>query len=240
MLPNPRRGLRTLRADSATRTRLTDRAFMQFLQSRRPDLRRIAAHTRGEHTMDDVIGEVWLTARQIGDKRGLDIDFAEPDDQELVLSWVYRQLVSWADKSVRFAVKLDRDWDTEDAEYAAHALARLLTAPEHFDPVMFLLAEEDRAAPLRLAQHSYSQASAWLILLHRFDWALDALASNLRLIDDTVRRRIVASGQHMRVQPSLFDRIQRIAEDFEPLKAKGLLRTTEHTDARGATMDLFD
>lgn len=39
-----------------------------------------------------------------------------------------------AEKALRYAVKLDRDWDNEDSERAGTALARLLSAPLDSDP----------------------------------------------------------------------------------------------------------
>lgn len=200
----------------------TDGSVLNFLASRCADLRKIASRTCGDHTFDDVCGEVWLVANDIARKRGLAIDFLNADDQELILSWLHCRLVRFAEKSVRFAVKLDRDWDTEDAESAMNALARLLTAPEQFDPLVKMQAEEDRFSPLALIQHSYSQASAYVILLHRFDWDLEALAEHLRLAAATVRHKIVSSGVHMRAQPSLFDRISSIDLAFVPTIARRL------------------
>jgi hypothetical protein len=191
-----------------------------FLDSRRQDLRRIAARTCGEYTIDDVCSEAWLIADEISQKRGFAIDFLNRDDQEQLLSWLYVRLVRYADKSVRYAVKLDRDWDTEDAESAAGALARLLTAPEQFDPLVRLLDEEDRFDPMALIQYSYSQAAAYVILLHRFDWDMTVLADHLRIVVATLRAKVCASGAWMASQPSLFDRINSVDLDFLPRVAK--------------------
>ncbi|PBI85493.1 hypothetical protein BKP43_47650 [Variovorax boronicumulans] len=194
----------------------TSDPLLIFLTSRRADFRRIASRTCGEHTVEDVCAESWLIAQEISRKRGLPIDFLNVDDQELVLSWLHCKLVRYADKSVRFAVKLDKDWDAQDPESASNALARLLTAPEQFDPLVRLLDEEEKFDPLALIQHSYSQASAYVILLHRFSWDLESLAEHLRLLTTTVRSKVIASGVHMKVQPSLFDRIHVIERDFLP------------------------
>lgn len=191
-----------------------------FLDSRRQDLRRIAARTCGEYTVDDVCSEAWLIAEEISQKRGFAIDFLNRDDQEQMLSWLYVRLVRYADKSVRYAVKLDRDWDAEDADSAMGALARLLTAPDQFDPLVRLLDEEDRFDPMALIQYSYSQASAYVILLHRFDWDLADLADHLRIVVATLRAKVCASGAWMSSQPSLFDRINTIDLDFLPRLAK--------------------
>ncbi len=194
-----------------------------FLDSRRQDLRRIAARTCGEFAIDDVCSEAWLVADEISRKRGFAIDFLNRDDQEQLLSWLYVRLVRNADKSVRYAVKLDRDWDSEGAESAAGALARLLTAPERFDPLMRLLDEEDRFDPMALIQYSYSQAAAYVILLHRFDWDLTVLADHLRIVAATLRAKVCASGAWTASQPSLFDRINIIDLNFLPRVAKRYL-----------------
>ncbi|MGJ7538518.1 MULTISPECIES: hypothetical protein [unclassified Variovorax] len=128
----------------------TSDPLLSFLSARRADFRRIAARTCGEHTVEDVSAESWLIAEEISRKRGLAIDFLNTDDQELVLSWLHCKLVRYADKSVRFAVKLDKDWDNQDAESAMNALARLLTAPEQFDPLVRMLDEEEKFDPLAL------------------------------------------------------------------------------------------
>ncbi|WP_374590350.1 hypothetical protein [Aquabacterium sp.] len=194
--------------------------FKRFLDSRRKDLRRIAAQTCGECMIDDVCSEAWLVADEISRKRGFAVDFLNTDDQEQLLSWLYVRLVRYADKSVRYAVKLDRDWDSEDADSAAGALARLLTAPEQFDPLKRLIEEENRFDPMALIQYSYSQASAYVILLHRFDWDLANLADHLRVVVATLRTKVCASGAWMANQPSLFDRINTVELDFSPRLAK--------------------
>lgn len=195
-------------------------AYAHFLVSRRADLRRIASRTNGDHSVEDVHIEAWLTADQISRRRGWAVDFLNVDDQELLLSWLYGKLVRYAEKNVRFAIKLDRDWNKEDADSALDTLARLLTAPERFDPLVQMLDEEQKFDPLALTRHSYSQASAYVILLHRFEWDFEALAAHLRLVAVTVKAKVAASGVHMRLQPSLFDRITTVDPDFLPTIAR--------------------
>lgn len=151
-----------------------------------------------------------------------------------MLAWLYVRLVRYADKSVRYAVKLDRDWDSEDADSAAGALARLLTAPDQFDPLVRLLDKEDRFDPMALIQYSYSQASAYVILLHRFDWHLADLADHLRIVVATLRAKVCAIGAWMASQPSLFDRINAIELDYSPRLGKryALGRDVESSQAQ--------
>ncbi|MDG0857494.1 hypothetical protein [Roseateles puraquae] len=195
-------------------------SYQAFIIQRRSDLRRIARQTCGEHTAEDVEVEAWLIAERISTKRGFPVNFSHRADQEQVLAWLHNELVKYADKRLRYAVKLDKDWDKEDADSAVHAMARLLTAPETFDPAISLLRREDEPDPLALTQHSYSQASAYVILLCRFEWDAEELALHLRIVVHTLMARLRWFGAWTRWQASLFDGLQTIALDFEPTKAR--------------------
>lgn len=196
-------------------------SYQAFIIQRRSDLRRIARQTSGEHTAEDVEVEAWLIAERISTRRGFPVNFSHRADQEQVLAWLHNELVKYADKRLRYAVKLDKDWDKEDADSAVHAMARLLTAPETFDPAISLLRREDEPDPLALTQHSYSQASAYVILLCRFEWDAEELASHLRIVVQTLMARLRWFGAWTRWQASLFDGLQTIALDFEPARARG-------------------
>jgi hypothetical protein len=52
------------------------------------------------------------------------------------------------------------------------------------------LRREDEPDPLALTQHSYSQASAYVILLCRFEWDVEELASHLRIVVQTLMARL--------------------------------------------------
>lgn len=198
-------------------------SYQAFIIQRRADLRRIARQTCGEHTAEDVEVEAWLIAERISTRRGFPVNFSHRADQEQVLAWLHNELVKYADKRLRYAVKLDKDWDKEDADSAVHAMARLLTAPESFDPAIALLRREDKPDPIALTQHSYSQASAYVILLCRFEWDAEELAAHLRVVVRTLLARLRWFGAWTHWQASLFDGLQAIAVDFEPTKARGFV-----------------
>ena len=82
---------------------------------------------------------------------------------------MHNRFVKYADKAVRNAVKLDRDWDNEDGERAGAVLARLLTAPLDSDPQMRLQLHEERQELGAIVRHSYSEAAAYVLLLVRVD-----------------------------------------------------------------------
>lgn len=181
--------------------------------------------------MEDVSNEAWLIAHDVGKRRGFAIDFLSHEDQELVLAWLYRRLVDFSEKTVKYAARLDRDWDSEDSDSSITSLARLLTAPSHFDPFQQLLAKEKRAELPEVIKISYSQAAAYTILLYRFDWDLESLAEYLRLMLSILRKRMVASGILMKRQPSLFDRIESIDADFQPTRGHGVLSVSLQDEA---------
>lgn len=203
-------------------------SFLEFCEARQSDLRRIARQSR-EFCFDDMQGEAWLIAERIALRRGRAVDFADNADQETILSWLYRELVTFAEKAVRFAVRLDRDWDREDS--AGSMLSRMLAAPAHSDPFARMMDEQAQCEVLESLQASYSQAAAYVILLDRFNWEMTALAEHLRIVLATLRSRIAWSCRHMKIQPSLFDRVQAMASDFVPTQARLFATPTSPAEA---------
>lgn len=199
------------------------RAISEFLTDRAAALRRIAGATHGDMSVEDVKQEAWLVAADIEQRRGYPIDFRDPDDQETVLKWLYCRLAKFAEKQMRRALRIDKDWDREDADIAVSALARLLTSPLDSDPLVRLQQAEDADDYLKIVQHSYSEASAYVLLLIRFDWDVEALASDLRVAVQTLRKRLKSCGIRAKVQPSLFDGLAVIDPTFEPRRARRFL-----------------
>lgn len=199
--------------------------FEVFLANRHADLRRIASRTRGEFSGDDLAAEAWLLAIEIGQKRGWPFNFLDEDDQDTLFAWLHNRFVRYAEKAVRYAVRLDRDWDSEDSEQTGSALARLLTAPLDTDPQIRQQAIDEQGDLVAAVMRSYSEATAYVLLLIRVDWHLEDLADLLLIGCGTLKQRLRASGLRARVQPSLFDGVDRIDPDFDPWrKRRGLRR----------------
>jgi hypothetical protein len=64
-------------------------AFNKFLVERDRDLRSIASHTRNEHALTDVRNESWVMSEHIRRTQGIAIDFANPEYQNTLLSFLY-------------------------------------------------------------------------------------------------------------------------------------------------------
>ncbi|MBT2748644.1 MULTISPECIES: hypothetical protein [unclassified Lysobacter] len=193
--------------------------FHHFVQLRKSDLKRIARGTNGELDYDDLVQEAWLVALEISTKRAQPFRFLNPDDQDTLLAWLHSRLVKYANKVVRFAVKLGNG-DDEDRETLGAMLTRMLSAPIESDPQMRLLAAEGRNELLAKIQRSYSQAAAYALLLVRLDWDFEGLAALLWIQTATVKDRIKRIGLIARVQSSLFDGIEEIEPAFIPWRKR--------------------
>jgi hypothetical protein len=195
-------------------------SFNEFLSSREKALRKIIYNTSGYMTLDEIQSEAWLVTADIECRRGYEVDFTNHDDQETILGWLYNKLVKFEEKQIRYALKLDKDWDSDDGDRGVNVLTRVLTAPSESDPLVWLQQKEDMIDFSEMIRYSYSEASAYALLLIRFDGSVKGLAAHLLIVVDTLRRRLKLSGVRAKIQPSLFDRIEFIDPDFMPQQAR--------------------
>lgn len=185
-----------------------------FLKDRSADLKRIARGTEGEVSFEDLCSEAWIIAHKIAARRGSPIDFADLDDQETVLTWLSKEFIGYADKRMRYAERLDQESTNDDGKTVENALKRLLVAPEASDPLVLLQTTEEQRDYLAMVRSSYSQATAYVLLLLRI--GREGLAAHLRIGRGTLVRRILRAAGWFRIQPSMFDGIEAIDEDFVP------------------------
>lgn len=202
----------------------TDNPILDFISARKKDLRKIAHATKGEYTEHDLYGEAWVIATRIGEKRGRIVDLSNLDDQDLVLRWLYNEVVRYAEKNIRCAVRLDNDWDLDDSESAESKLASLIPPIVWPDQIGLIDSEEMQATLLNIVEFSYSQYSAYMILLNRFKWDVIVLAEHLNLLASTIKTRVLNCEAHMKRQPSIFDRIQAINHNFLPTLTMNVTR----------------
>ncbi len=193
---------------------ITFSSISRFFRDRAAVLRRIVWASRGEVQAGDVESEAWLIATDIGAKRGRTLDLQTHEDQETLLGALYNRLVKFTEKHLRYAVKLDTDWDKEDSTSYGAALSALLEAPAMSDPAIRALHEEQGHALVEAVRHSYSEASAYVLLLIRFEWDAPELASHLRVGLATFRHRLKRSGTKAKEEPSLFDGVEAVDRDF--------------------------
>lgn len=145
------------------------------------------------------------------------------DDQDQLLAWLHNRLVKYADKMMRYATRLDHGKD-EEGEQAGNVLAQLLAAPLESDPEVRRLLVEESESLMQRARKSYSQATVYLLLLVRLHGDVAGLARHFRIGAATLLQRIRRLALLVRIQPSLFDGIECIDPEFQPLPGRTLKR----------------
>jgi hypothetical protein len=99
---------------------------------------------------------------------------------------------------------------------------KLVDLPAHAssDPLVSLLQRESLLSKDEMFASSYSQAAAYVMVSIRFKNDRQAVCAYLVLSDGALARRVAFAGNSVRVQPSLFDLIERIDEGFMPLPGR--------------------
>ena len=200
--------------------------FEAFRLARKKDLQSIAKSTRGEMEADELLSEAFFLTMEIEAKTHHMLDLTLASDQELLLRWLNAKFVRYADKTMRHSVKLDEGWDDGGEERSEGSkLAAALTAPETEDPLARQVMIEDHQSQTEAIKASYSEASAYTILLIDWSWDFKALAAHLFLGSTrTLRVRVGRAADKATWQPSLFDGIEQIDPKFIPTKARGTKR----------------
>jgi hypothetical protein len=199
------------------------RGFETFQRERKKNLGDIAKATKGEAEVGDLISDAFILAIEIEQKTGHALDLTLASDQEILMRWLYARFVKYADKTIRYSVKLDAGWNDDSEEMPVGAkLTSRLAAPETEDPLAQHVVAEDQQEQLEAVQASYSEASAYTLLLIEWGWDFKGLAADLFLgRTKTLRNRVARAADKQRWQPSLFDGID---PKFRPTRSRGTNR----------------
>jgi hypothetical protein len=189
------------------------RFFASFLTKMASRFKGIAYATKSGLTDKDLHSDAWIAANEISEKRGREVDFSDPDDQELVLSQVYKQSMRQRDWRLRTAIRIDQDRESDDG---AIKWSERLPAHASSDPLVSLLLQESAFGADVMLTSSYSQAAAYVVVFVHFKNNREEVCSYLAISDGTLSRRVTFAADTVRVQPSLFDRIERIGASFMP------------------------
>lgn len=141
-------------------------------------MQRIARQTHGVHDLTAVEAEAWILAEHIHRKRGTPIDWANPEDQDLLLGYLYQHLVRYAEHNIDYAVRLDH-WNGGDDESEPHPILNKLVADGGADPLSTWIEREEMPAPLNEPHCHHSIAGAYIHLLRHFDNRMKAVADHL-------------------------------------------------------------
>jgi hypothetical protein len=190
--------------------------FQSFIAKMHESFRRIAKATKHEITVDDLHNDSWVIALELGDRRGRPIDFSDPADQDLVIRAVNHRNVRRGDWKMRRSVRIDQEPESEEAV----KWVERLPARASSDPLVYLLARESALDTDAILAASYSQATAYAITFSNFKNDRHKICSYLVVSERALGRRATVAAYSMRMQPSMFDRIERIPADFMPLRGK--------------------
>jgi hypothetical protein len=191
--------------------------FQSFLDKMKAGFRRIARATKNEMTVEDLHNDAWVMALEIGDRRGRPIDFDDPADQDLVMAALHVQKVKRGDWNMRHSVRIEQDTDGEEG---GTTLTERLPAQASSDPLIYLLSREAAFDTEEHLQGSYSQAAAYTVAFDNLSNDRQKVCAYLVISDSTLARRFSSAVNVVRIQPSMFDRIERIPADFMPSPGK--------------------
>ncbi|MGV3655241.1 MAG: hypothetical protein ACO1N5_13610, partial [Noviherbaspirillum sp.] len=115
---------------------------------------------------------------------------------------------------MRKAARIDQERESEDGPLT---LADRLPAQPSSDPLVSLLLRESFADAEKMLASSYSQATAYVMVFVHFKNDRQAVCAYLVISTGTLAKRVTTAADTVQVQPSLFDRIERIEKEFMPL-----------------------
>lgn len=188
--------------------------FTEFLRRHAGAFRSIARKAGSGISSDDLQQDAWLIASDIEARRGHPIDFSDPDDQSTVLAWLTNKFVKYTSKNLNNALRLDADEDD------GFSISSTLAGPRSDNPLYQLIRQEEELAEAEripsVVRQSYSEASAYALLLAKFDGKKSAVANLLGITVATFRRKFFQANAWISIQPSLFDGFIRVAANFLP------------------------
>ena len=185
--------------------------FTVFLKDAANRFNRIARSLRGQIKPGDLHADAWMVAAEIAEKRGWEIDFSNPADQDLVLNRVF------------WSVKNQRDWrlasafSIDDDQEGRTSWADRLAAPISSVPLDILLQREAATVTDAIVAACYSQARAYTVALANFRSDRTRLCAHLLITDRTLDLRMNGAYEVVRRQHSLFNGYQVVDSGFIPL-----------------------
>jgi hypothetical protein len=203
--------------------------FQSFLNEMMSNFRRIAKATHHEKSVDDLAQDAWIVGEEISEKRKRNIDFSNPADRELVMRYVNHRNVKRGDWNMRKAIRIDKEPDGGNAV----DWSERLTARASSDPLISILLRESALNAETILSDSYSQAVAYVRVFANFKNCRQDVCAYLIVCDGTLARRVAHAAQTVKIQPSLFDRIEKIGREFMPTRGKQFFsRVEKHLSGR--------
>lgn len=191
--------------------------FARLIHALAADLRKIAGGSSGEVSVEELQAETWIAAAELSD--GQDAT-PEPMDEKFrgkILSRLWKKFGRFTDRPLKFAYRLDDDYEGEDG-VRENSVSASLQAPSSFEPEAALIARQEAVESdeeARLAGR-FAEAVAYVRVSDSFNRDWSAIASHLAIAESTLLKRIRRAKRIVEVQPSMFDGIESVPRDFMP------------------------
>ena len=213
---------------------LTLIAFQSFIRQHDVALRRIASHSRGEFSVEDIQNEAWIIGQLLAQKYEMEVTpyFTDHIHQKTLLSHLYNHIVKFRESKIRNAVRLDQTDADEPDKYETMLGA---ADPEMWEPSALLVRER----PSKYDNpDDGTVASGYLYLLRQLNGSKRALAEMLKIsrsyLDHCLARAVVLA-QH---QLCLFD--EAAHDERQPLRGWRKFRIRKLNQEDNLSEDLFE
>ncbi len=190
--------------------------FAKLIPAILSDLRRIASRSRGETTVEDLQTEAWIVAEELSQDRDPPPDAGDKNFHQQILGRLYNRFVNFADKRLRFAVRLDEQREDDDGGMRENSVAAALAAPDAYEPSQALTTRQEETEQEDQIRGRFAEAVAYLRVFANMGNDRPAIAERFAIATRTLRRRLRRAERTVERQPSLFDGITVIPDDFLP------------------------
>ena len=184
-----------------------------FLFLINPDLKRIARQSKGEITLEELESEVIIAISDFEVKYECDFDYLSFTDKDWLCKRLYFKFVKRIDYKLKHAHRIDQELENADGS----SWINELPAKETSDPLQCALFEESNREIEQLLADSYSEAKAYVITFDHFNQDKTDLSTFFNITRSTLNNRVNRALLHVRLQPSIFDGVDKIDKSFFPL-----------------------
>lgn len=198
----------------------TNEYFTWLYDSLLSEIKKIANASRAEVTVQELKAEIWIAVTEHTQSEPSGIELKSDEFQKQILRALWKKFGRFAEHAFKHAYRLDAEWENDDGRSGTNSIASSLRASKNSEPEHILLLREE--ADLMREKHPFTgrfaEAVAYVRVVERFhnDWL--STATFLAITPATLKSRFHRALRMVAVQPSLFDSLEYIPEDFSPLK----------------------
>jgi hypothetical protein len=196
--------------------------FERLIDPMLDQLRRIASTTKKEYTVEDLKVDAFIFANDYQQELGVELEPENEELQKAVLKKLWKAFGKFANRAMRTAFRLDQESVDADGERQGNSVAASLIAPDTYEPEVALERAQEYAGNTRSLNARFCESIAYLRVLDHFDNDKAMIARHLAIHARTLDARLSRAEVFAKFQPSVFDGIEVLPDDFFP--RRGLRR----------------